>query len=123
MPNIKKEIKHHCFLIFLFLFSSLSKEIFSQNKVEVLINEILINNNFYKDSYGNYSSWIELYNSGKNSLDISGYGLSNEEYIPFKWTFPKKTIINSGDYLIVFASEKKSKAQEFHTNFELNKNG
>ena len=56
-------------------------------------------------------------------MEISGFGLSNEIYIPLKWTFPQNTIIKPQEYLIVFISNKKSKDNELHTNFELNKNG
>ncbi len=104
------------FILFTFLFT-LSNQ-------QVRINEILTNNiNNIQDSYGNYSSWAEIYNYGKKSIDISGYGLSNEDYLPFKWRFPKGTILNSGEYLLVFISDKKSKDKELHTNFELNKEG
>ena len=40
----------------------------------VEINEICTKNIIFKDSYGNYSDWIELFNSGEKKLDISGYG-------------------------------------------------
>ena len=110
-------MKQKYVLILLAIFFSLSNQ-------QVRINEVLTNNvNNIKDSYGNYSSWVEIYNYGKNFIDISGFGLSNEEYIPFKWRFPKNTILDSGDYLIVFISDKKSKKEELHTNFELNKDG
>ena len=107
-------------LLFILIFA-ISKEKSSENK-KILINEISTNNNLL-DSYGNYSSWIEIYNKGEELLDISGYGLSNEEYIPLKWAFPKDTIINPGEYLIVFTSDKKSKSKEFHTNFQLKNDG
>ena len=118
-------MKHILLLFIIFLvYFSLSFQKASETNIEVRINEISSNNKkSIKDSYGNYSSWIELFNSGKDSIDISGYGLSNEEYIPLKWRFPKDTIINSGEYLLVFTSDKKSKDKEFHTNFELNKDG
>ena len=109
------------FIIFIISFSFSYQQ---KSNIEIKIKEISSNNKkTIKDSYGHYSSWIELYNSGKDSVDISGYGLSNEEFIPLKWTFPKDTIINSGEYLIIFISDKKSKGEEFHTNFELNKEG
>ena len=95
-----------------------------KSKIEVKINEISTNQkNALLDSYEDYSNWIEIYNSGKNAVDISGYGLSNEFYIPLKWAFPKNTIINKNEYLIVFVSNKKTKDKEFHTNFEFNKDG
>ena len=113
------------FISFIMIFYfSLSEETLSKYKPNVVINEICTNNkNSLLDSYGEYSPWIELYNFGKNTVDISGYGLSNEGYIPFKWTFPQNTIINSNEYLIVFISDKKSNNDELHTNFELDING
>ena len=82
-------------LLILYFYIVYPQETYYYNKIEVVINEICLNNrNILKDNYNNYSSWIELYNSGKNNFDISGYGLSNEEYIPLKWTFPKNSIIN-----------------------------
>ena len=112
------------FILILFFYSSSSKDVLSQNNIEVIINEICTNNqNIIEDKYGNYSSWIELYNKGESAKDISGFGLSNEEYIPLKWTFPKNTIIDSKKYLIIFISDKKSLLEELHTNFELNPKG
>jgi hypothetical protein len=94
----------------------------SSKQFEVLINEISTNNNLI-DSYGNYSDWIELYNSGNKEVNLTGYGLSNEFFIPFKWRFPKNCTIGPGQYLIVFASEQKSNNKELHTNFKLYKKG
>ena len=108
--------------IILILFSSIA---FSQNKFEVVINEICSNNeSTLKDIYGKFSPWVELYNTGLNKVDLSGYGLSNENYIPLKWTFPKNTIINSKQYLIVFLSDRSSSDKdELHTNFEIDSKG
>ena len=48
-----------------------------------------------KDNSDKYFPWVELYNAGEDKVDLSGYGLSNEDYIPLKWTFPKNTVIKS----------------------------
>ena len=100
LKKISKKYFYSFFCFFLFI-----NNIFSED-IKVYINEISTNNNILADSNGNYSDWIEFYNYGKNKVDISGYGLSNEFFIPFKWRFPKNTIIEPGEYLIVFASEK-----------------
>ena len=121
LVKLPKNIFH--LLIFLICLLLIINNIYSED-IEVYINEISTNNNnLLADRNGNYSDWIELYNSGKNKVDISGYGLSNEFFIPFKWRFPENTIIEPGEYLIVFASEKKSTSEELHTNFKLYKNG
>jgi len=97
---------------------------FSKNKFEVAINEICTNNeSTIKDIYDKYSPWVELYNNGPDKVDLSGYGLSNENYIPLKWTFPKNTIIKSKQYLIVFLSDRKFDEDELHTNFGINPKG
>ena len=116
-------MRSQIFLFVLLLISvSLTNEVLKNQKV--FINEICTNNNKnLLDSYGGHPSWIELYNPTNNAVDISGYGLSNEGYIPFKWTFPKNTTINPYRFLLVYASEKKSLENELHTNFELDKNG
>ena len=121
---VKQQSNIYLFIILSFSLTISKEELFPINKIEVRINEICTNNkNSIIENYGNYSGWIELYNYGKYSLDLTGYGLSNELYIPLKWTFPKNTIIESGKYLIVFTSDKSSKNKELITNFELNKEG
>ena len=104
--------------LFLILFFCIS---FSIEKFEVIINEVCTNNeNILKNSYDTYSPWVELYNPGENLEDLSGYGLSNEEYIPLKWTFPLNTMIEPKKYLIVFFSEEKSlNNEELHASFQI----
>ena len=85
---MSKIIKQIFIFISLIISFSLSKEKIYQNKIGLKINEISTNNkNILKDSYGDYSSWIEIYNSEKCSIVISGYGISNEEYIPLNGHF------------------------------------
>ena len=117
------DITKNYYLLILFITSLFLLIVNSSSKqFEVLINEISTNNNLI-DSYGNYSDWIELYNSGNKEVNLTGYGLSNEFFIPFKWRFPKNCTIGPGQYLIVFASEQKSNNKELHTNFKLYKKG
>ena len=107
--------------LFLILFFCIS---FSEQKFEVIINEVCTNNeSILKNSYDNYSPWVELYNAGENIEDLSGYGLSNEEYIPLKWTFPENTIIEPKHYLVIFLSEEQYlNNEELHANFKLTNN-
>ena len=115
---------YYCLLI-IFLTSFLSNIAkYSFKTFDVFINEISSNNrNRIINGYGNYSDWIEFYNSGENEVDLSGFGLSNEFYIPFKWRFPNNSIIFPGEYLIVFASDNKPNNKELHLNFKLQKSG
>ena len=106
-------------LIFSFIPLILTKQDF-----EVEINEICTkNSNILKDSYNNYSDWIELFNFGENEIDLSGYGLSDDEDNLFKYKFPKNFKIKSKEYLIIFASKQNSTSKEIHTGFSLKKDG
>ena len=91
---------------------------------DVVINEVCTQNkNNFKDSYGKYSDWIELYNSGNLDLDLSGYGLSDDELSPLKFTFPENTRIGGHSFLLVVLSDEPSTKNEIHANFKLNKKG
>ncbi|MCU0643198.1 MAG: CotH kinase family protein [bacterium] len=57
------------------------------------------------DEDGDYPDWIELYNHGSDTINLNGYGLSDDENDPFKWVFPK-AIIQPQGYLLIFASDK-----------------
>lgn len=90
----------------------------------VYINEICTQNKTcLADSYGVYSDWIELYNSGDSAVDLSGYGLSDKTAEPLQWVFPAGTTIAAGQRKIIFASKQASTATELHTGFALSKNG
>ena len=45
--------------------------------------------------------WVELYNGGGQSVDLSGYGLSDDPGRPRKWRFPQGASIAPGQYLVV----------------------
>ncbi len=91
---------------------------------EVKISEVCSQNkSCLTDSYGKHSDWIEIWNTGSTAADISGYGLSDREDSPMKWTFPAGTSVPAGGYLVVFASENESVSGELHTGFSLSKNG
>ena len=93
-------------------------------KNDIFINEICTQNkNIIKDSYGNSSDWVELYNSGDSPFDLSGYGLSNEENDLLKFILPENTIIESNSFILIFFSKEPSNNKEIHANFKLNKKG
>ncbi len=91
----------------------------------IYINEIMASNSYtYKDSDGEFSDYIELYNSYDYDVDLENYKLTDSIYESSKWKFPKITI-KSHEYLVIFASGK-NKCQESdkcHVNFKLNSEG
>lgn len=71
---------------------------------DVYISEMMgLNTSAFKDAQGEYIDWFELHNTGANSLNLSGYGVTNDPNNPAKWVFPDVNI-ESGGYLTVYAS-------------------
>ncbi|MBP3192188.1 CotH kinase family protein [Natronogracilivirga saccharolytica] len=88
----------------------------------VVINEILASNNTtYADADGDYEDWIELYNAGSDTADLSFHGLSDDYDRPFRWTFPEGVQLAPGDYLLVWASgkDRRDPDAELHTSFSI----
>lgn len=90
----------------------------------LVINEIQSANSItVADEDGDHPDWIEIANVGDASIDLNGYGLSDDPDMPFKWTFPSKTL-NKNQYLLVFASDKDRKiGPYFHTNYAIKSGG
>jgi hypothetical protein len=90
---------------------------------QIVINEILAaNTKINTDEDGDYNDWIELYNTGNENIDLSGFSITDDVTQPQKWIFPTISL-SPGEYLFVWASEKDRKSNELHTNFKLQKSG
>ncbi|MDD2617372.1 MAG: OadG family transporter subunit [Bacteroidales bacterium] len=110
---------------FLVFISFLSTTLYAQ-VTRTCFNEILVNNqsNFI-DDYGQRSSWIELFNSSYNVVDIGGCFLSNDPLNPTKYMIPKGDVltkIQKRQHVVFFADGHASKGT-FHLNFKLDTAG
>ena len=77
----------------------------------IRINEFMSSNSAsIADDDGDYSDWIELYNAGSSSVNIEGWGLSDNPSNPHKWVFPEY-VIQPGEHLLVWASGKDRRPQ------------
>ena len=93
---------------------------------DVVINEFMAKNeNTVTDNAGEYDDWIELYNKGTETVDLSGYFLSDGDGEIAKWAFPDGTSIAPDGYLIVWADkdDDQASADELHANFKLSADG
>ncbi len=80
------------------------------SSAQVLINEIQSSNSStFADDDGDYSDWIELYNARDETVNLSGFGLSDNLSKPYKWTFPDGVELQAKSYLVIFASGKDRK--------------
>jgi len=90
-------------LFFNLLIIYVALPIYSQ---DLKINEVMSSNaTTIADEDGDYPDWVELYNNGSDTIDLNGYGLSDNENDPFKWVFPH-AIIQPQQHLLIFASGK-----------------
>ncbi|MDL2241692.1 CotH kinase family protein [Bacteroidales bacterium OttesenSCG-928-L03] len=106
------------------LFISISS-LYAANSKKILINEILASNSTgIQDKDGDRSDWIELYNPGNTTINLSDWSISDSESKPRKWIFPSVSMA-PGEYLILFASDKNltNPTGELHTNFNLSASG
>lgn len=109
------------FLLLCVFFCVLSNQIFAQ----IYINEVSASNeSVLEDGEGEYPDWIELYNVAGSTIDLNGYGISDDKSRPFKYTFPEFQI-SSGSYGLLFASDKDTIDNEgfLHVNFKLSADG
>jgi hypothetical protein len=75
----------------------------SGSGVDVLITEFCAGETDRTDSYGQFSDWIELENGGSEVLNLGGFGLSDDDRDPYRWTFPY-LLVGPGERLSVQAS-------------------
>ncbi len=99
----------------------------TDNSNSLLINEILAKNSAtLPDEAGEYDDWIELYNAGKETIDIGGFSVTDDLENPVKWTIPlnnsSATTISPGSYLILWADGDPEQGT-LHLGFNLNGDG
>ena len=67
------------------------------------------------------TDWIELYNSNSVTVDLSGFGLSDELSRGRKWQFPQGTVIAPGEYKVILCDGDLSKntPSQPHTSYKI----
>jgi hypothetical protein len=90
-------------------------------RAQVVVNEIMAYNTsgIINADLGIYTDWIEIYNTGEDILDLSFFSLSDDRKDFNKWDFPAGTIINSGDFLLIWADGAEDVQTGLHTGFKL----
>jgi hypothetical protein len=75
-------------------------------RAQVVINELVAANDSSRlDENGDSSDWFEIYNTGSETVDLEGWGLSDNLRQPFKWVLHNLTIPPRG-FQVIFASGK-----------------
>ena len=100
---------------------------------DIVLNELIMSNGSVmgdNTDENDYREIIEIYNTSDLTINLEGYGLTNDPEKPLKWTFPDVKIA-SGARKVIIASEKNSHKTEdeegnslyLHTNFRLSATG
>ena len=71
-------------------------------RADVVINEVMASNGYYES--GHAWDWVELYNNGKETVSLSGWGLTDSKKDLFKFTFPDGAKLKAGGYLTVWCT-------------------
>lgn len=91
----------------------------------VVISEFLASNSHgLTDEDGDASDWIELHNTGSETVSLDGWYLTDSASNLMHWQLPDVDLAPDG-YLVVFASNKNRAVagQELHTNFAISAGG
>ncbi len=96
------------------------------NPTGVIISEVAASNDTIAlGPAGITCDYVELYNTSAETVDLSGYGLSDSLKRPRRWQFPQGTTIAPGEYKVIYldGQPELSTVTDFHTNFKLTRAG
>ena len=94
-------------------------------RAQVIISEFMASNSqTLVDEFGNYSDWIEIYNTSGNSINLLNWSLTDDITIPAKWRFPS-TNLEAKSFMVIFASDTNRAVAglPLHTGFSLKAGG
>ena len=113
---------HTAFASIVFLFGM---SVYHAAGQSIHLNEIMASNNStIADEEGDFEDWIEIFNSGDEPVNLSGFSLSDDYGNPFRWEFPDTTL-GAGNFMLIWASNKNRRqpGQPLHTNFAISASG
>ena len=94
-------------------------------RADVIINEVMASNGYYEN--GHAWDWVELYNNGDSTENLSGWGFTDSKKDLFKFTFPEGTKLKAGGYLTIWCTgtENKTpgKGDTFYADFKISSSG
>ncbi len=92
---------------------------------DVVISEVMASNGYFEN--GHAWDWVELYNNGGETADLSGWYFSDSAKNPLKWQFPKGTKLKKGKYLTIWCTGEEQanpgSGSVFYTPFAISSSG
>ncbi len=89
---------------------------------QIWINEYMASNStiIQDPSSGDYSDWIELYNSGPAAVNLKGYYLTDNLNTPLKWQITGDLTIESKGFVLIWVDGLNTPT---HPNYKLSADG
>jgi len=89
---------------------------------QIFINEFLASDQTANrdPEFGEFSDWVELYNTTHGAMDLSGHYVTDDLDEPLKWQIPDGTLIPGNGFLLLWADGRNT---GLHTSFKLSKGG
>ncbi|MFT3822724.1 MAG: CotH kinase family protein [Chitinophagaceae bacterium] len=110
-----------CLLVIVFSCLSIPTITFAQQPL-IYVNEIMASNSStLADETGSYEDWIELFNPGNTSVDLTGYSITDDPSKPTKFKLTNG-VVPAGGYLVIWASGYPERGV-LHTSFALSASG
>jgi hypothetical protein len=89
----------------------------------VVINEVVSSNDAGAvDEAGDAEDWLELYNAGDATADLSGWSLWDNDEENEPWIFPDDTELGPGEHLLVWCDGDEDDGP-LHASFKLTADG
>ena len=109
----------------LLLLVCFSLMLFCAAQADIIINEVMASNGYYED--GHAWDWVELYNNGDETVDLSGWGFTDSKKDLYKFTFPDGTRLKAGEYLTIWCTGEQNrtpgKNKTFYADFKISSAG
>jgi len=90
-----------------------------------VINEVQSTNTSLPDPFGYFPDWIEIYNPGPGTTDLSNCYLSDSTGTKTKFRFPTNTVLPVGGFLVVWAGSTNDfpNRNPYHATFGISSGG
>ncbi len=90
---------------------------------DIYLNEAVPRNSSgLRDESGEPDPWLELFNAGPNSVDLSDCYLTDDYASPLEWAFPEGTSLCGGQWLLLWLDGEPAEGPD-HTAFALSPTG
>jgi len=87
---------------------------------QVVINEYSCANiSATVDNYGDYSDWVELYNAGSATVNLTGYHMSDNVNNVMKWAFPSGSLAPGAFIRVICSGRNIVSGIWFHTSYKM----